>query len=133
MPQSPHRIKKVVFSELPSDFVLFKQYNISAKQMYQKLFALHSVDATHQEVISVKDIYAVTGLMDSLTVKNQGTSLAHRICRGRNWYAMDASRGRLCDSFGGGRLESWFSTAVQSCQRQYLCAATYFPEDKSKG
>ena len=84
MPQSPHRIKKVVFSELPGDFVLFKQCNISAKQTYQKLFALHFVDATDQDVISVKDIYAVTGLMDSLTVKNQGTSLAHRICQGRN-------------------------------------------------
>ena len=75
MLQSPHRIKKVVFSELPSDFVLFKQYNISAEQMYQKLFPLHSVDATYQE---------------------------------------DASGARLCDSFGGGRLESGFSAAVQS-------------------
>ena len=28
------KFKKVVFSELPNDFVLFKQYNISAKQMY---------------------------------------------------------------------------------------------------
>ena len=54
------KFKKVVFSELPSAFVLFKQYNISAKQMYQNLFALHSVDATHREVISVEDIYAVT-------------------------------------------------------------------------
>ena len=65
------KFKKVVFSEMPSDFVLFKQYNISAKQMYQNLLALHSVDATHQEVISVEDIYAVTELMDSLTVQKQ--------------------------------------------------------------
>ena len=27
------KFKKVVFSELPNDFVLFKQYNISFKQM----------------------------------------------------------------------------------------------------
>ena len=129
MPQSPHKIKKVVFSELPSDFVLFKQYNISAEQMYQKLFALHSIDATHQEVISVKDIYVVTGLMDSQLRTKEPVLPTGSAEAGID---MDDSRGRLCDSFGGGRLESWFSTAVQSCQRQYLCAATYFPEDKSK-
>ena len=54
------KFKKVVFSELPNDFVLFKQYNISAKQMYQNLLALHSVDAAHQEVVSVEDIFAIT-------------------------------------------------------------------------
>ena len=49
--------------------------------MYQNLLALHSIDATHQEVISVEDIYAVTELMDCLTKTTQeGTSLAHRIC-----------------------------------------------------
>ena len=62
------KFKKVVFSELPNDFVLFKQYNISSKQMYQNLLALHSVDASNQEVITVDDIYAITDAMDSLSV-----------------------------------------------------------------
>ena len=54
------KFKKAMFSEMPTDFILFKQYNISAKQMYQNLLALHSVDSSHQEVVSVEDIYAVT-------------------------------------------------------------------------
>ena len=48
--------KKLIFSELPS----LKQNNISAKQMYQNLLALHSVDACNQEVISVEDINEIT-------------------------------------------------------------------------
>merc|ERR1712237_216279 len=62
------KFKKLIFSELPSDFVLFKQNNISAKQMYQTLLALHSVDACNQEVISVEDIYEITDSLDSLSV-----------------------------------------------------------------
>ena len=62
------KFKKLIFSELPSDFVLFKQNNISAKQMYQNLLALHSVDACNQEVISVEDIYEITDPLDSLSV-----------------------------------------------------------------
>ena len=53
------KFKKVVFSELPNDFVLFKQYNISAKQMYQNLLALHSIDAAHQVIVFIKDIFAI--------------------------------------------------------------------------
>ena len=58
------KFKKLVFSELPPDFVLFKQYNITAKQMYQNLLALHSVDNSNQEVISVEDIYEITDSLD---------------------------------------------------------------------
>ena len=47
------KFKKVVFSELPDDFVLFKQYNISAKQMYQNLLALHSINAAHQSRLRI--------------------------------------------------------------------------------
>ena len=65
------KFKRVVFSELPNDFVLFKQYNISAKQMYQNLLALHSVDAAHQEVVSVEDIFAITDSMDSFSIGKQ--------------------------------------------------------------
>ena len=66
------KFKKVVFSELPNEFILFKQFNISAKKMYQNLLALHSVDASHQEVIPVEDIYAITNSMDSLSMRKQG-------------------------------------------------------------
>ena len=38
------KLKKALFSEMPSDFVYFKQYNITAKQMYKNLLALHTVD-----------------------------------------------------------------------------------------
>ena len=60
------KFKKLVFSELPPDFVLFKQYNITAKQMYQNLLALHSVDNSNQEVISVEDIYEITDSLDKV-------------------------------------------------------------------
>ena len=63
---------KVVFSEHPNEFILFKQFNIYAKKMYQNLLALHSVDASHQEVIPVEDIYAITNSMDSLSMRKQG-------------------------------------------------------------
>ena len=66
------KFKKVVFSELPNKFIFFKQFNISAKQMYQNLLALHSVDASHQEVISMEDIYTITNSMDSLSMRKQG-------------------------------------------------------------
>ena len=61
------KFKKVIYTELPPDFVLFKQYNISAKQMYQNLLGLHAADASNQEVITIDDIYAITDSMDSLT------------------------------------------------------------------
>ena len=60
------KFKKLVFSELPPDFVLFKQYNITAAQMYQNLLTLHAVDPVNQETISVEDIYEVTDILASL-------------------------------------------------------------------
>ena len=39
---------------MPSDFVYFKQYNITAST------ALHTVDQTNQEVITVEDIYVAS-------------------------------------------------------------------------
>ena len=59
------KLKKLLFSELPSDYPLFKQYNITAKLMYKNLLALHAVDESNQESISVEDIYMVT---ESLTL-----------------------------------------------------------------
>ena len=55
------KFKKMVFSELPADFVLFKQYNISASKMYQNLLALHAVNPANQV-----DIYEVTDALASL-------------------------------------------------------------------
>jgi hypothetical protein len=60
------KFKNLVFSELPPDFVLFKQYNITPKQMYQNLLALHSVDNSNQEVIAVEDIYVLTDSLDKV-------------------------------------------------------------------
>ena len=54
------KFKKVMFSEMPSDFVYFKQFNISAKQMYENLLALHAVDPTNQAIITVEDIYVAS-------------------------------------------------------------------------
>ena len=39
------KFKKVMFSEMPSDFIYFKQYNIIAKQMHENLLGLHQ--STH--------------------------------------------------------------------------------------
>ena len=50
------KFKKLLFSDLPSDFKLFRQHNISAKIMYQNLLQLHAVDESNQETISVEDI-----------------------------------------------------------------------------
>ena len=55
------KFKKMVFSELPADFVLFKQYNISASKMYQNLLALRAVNPANQVVI-----YEVTDALASL-------------------------------------------------------------------
>ena len=51
------KVKKLIFSELPNDLVLFKQYNIFSIKMYQNLLELHGVDSSNQEIITVKDIY----------------------------------------------------------------------------
>ena len=45
------KFKKMVFSELSADFVLFKQNNISASKMYQNLLALHAVNPANQETL----------------------------------------------------------------------------------
>ena len=50
------KFKKLLFSDLPSDFKLFRQHNISAKIMYQNLLQLHAVDESNQETIFVEDI-----------------------------------------------------------------------------
>ena len=59
------KVKKLIFSELPNDFVLFKQYNISSTKMYQNLLELHAVDSSNQETITVEDIYEGTNVLAS--------------------------------------------------------------------
>ena len=45
---------------MPSDIVYFKQCNITAKQMYENLLALHTVDPSNQKVITVDNIFVVS-------------------------------------------------------------------------
>ena len=69
------KFKKLLFSDLPSTFSLFKQYNISAKVMYQNLLKLHAVDEVNQETISVEDIYEITDTLSTLNIgKSKGKS-----------------------------------------------------------
>ena len=65
------KFKKLLFSDLPSDFKLFRQHNISAKIMYQNLLQLHAVDKSNQEIISVEDIYEITETLSTITLENQ--------------------------------------------------------------
>ena len=44
------KVKKLIFLELPNDFVLYKQYNISSTKMYQNHLELHVIDSSNQEV-----------------------------------------------------------------------------------
>ena len=64
------KLKKIIFSKLLSDFIYFKQYNISSKQIYENLLALHSVDQCNHEVITVDDSYESTDMLDSPTVQS---------------------------------------------------------------
>ena len=68
------KLKKLMFLELPADFVLFKQFNISAKNMYENLLGLHSVESCNQEVISVEDIYEITDSLNNLPLGKKTTN-----------------------------------------------------------
>ena len=48
------RFKNLLILDLPKDFILFKQYNIVAKQIFQNLLALHSIDVSNQETIMME-------------------------------------------------------------------------------
>ena len=45
-----------MFSEMPSDFVYFQQYNITAKQIYENQLALYTTDPKNQDVVT-EDVY----------------------------------------------------------------------------
>ena len=72
------KFKKMMFSELPSDFVLFKQQNITAVKMFQNLLALHAVNVAYQETISVAGIYDITDTLASLQAIDLLTAKAKR-------------------------------------------------------
>ena len=59
------KVKKLLFLELPCDFVLFKHYNIFSTKMYQNLLGLHAVDSANQKTITVEDVYEVTNVLAS--------------------------------------------------------------------
>ena len=63
------KLKKLLFSELPSNYSLFKQYNIMPKEMFENLLALHAVDGSNQDSISVEDIYEITDSLTSLSME----------------------------------------------------------------
>ena len=65
------KLKNALFLEMPSDFVYFKQYNITAKQMYENLLALHTVDPSDQEVITVEDVYVASESVGTQSANKQ--------------------------------------------------------------
>ena len=71
------KLKKILFSDLPSDFPMFRQYNITAKVMYQNLLQLHSVDESNQETVSVEDIYDITESLATVG-KCKAKKVSHR-------------------------------------------------------
>ena len=54
------KLKKLLFSELPPDNLLFGQYNIAPDFMFNNSLALHVVEESNQESVSVEDIYEIT-------------------------------------------------------------------------
>ena len=69
------KVKKLIFLELPNDFVLFKQYNISSTKMYQNLLKLHAIDSSNQEMITVEGIYEGTNVFASNPTPERTQSL----------------------------------------------------------
>ena len=65
------KLKKALFSEMPNDFVYFKQYTITAKQTYKNLLALHTVDPSDQEVITVEDVYVASESVGTQSANKQ--------------------------------------------------------------
>ena len=54
------KLKKLLFSELPPDYLLFGQYNIAPDLMFNNSLALHVVEESNQKSVSVEDIYEIT-------------------------------------------------------------------------
>ena len=54
------KLKKLIFFELSPDYLLFWQYNITPDLMFNNSFALHVVEESNQESVSVEDIYEIT-------------------------------------------------------------------------
>ena len=54
------KLKILLFSELSPDYLLFGQYNIAPDLMFNNSLALHVVEESNQESVSVEDIYEIT-------------------------------------------------------------------------
>ena len=74
------KLKNTLFSEMLYDFVCFKQYNTTVKQMYENLLALHTVDPSDKEVITVEDVY--------VTSESVGTQSANKQAK-RSWVPVE--------------------------------------------
>ena len=73
---------------MPSDFVYFEQYNITTKQMYKNLLALHMVNPCDQEIITVEDIYVVSesvGNQSAFKQAKRARAPAEKPLRDFNW------------------------------------------------
>ena len=62
------KFKKLLFSDLPPDFKLFRQHNISTKIMYQNLLQLHAVGKSKQEIISFEYIDEITETLSTINL-----------------------------------------------------------------
>ena len=74
------KLENTLFSEMLYDFVCFKQYNTTVKQMYENLLALHTVDPSDKEVITVEDVY--------VTSESVGTQSANKQAK-RSWVPVE--------------------------------------------
>ena len=54
------KLKKLLFFELPPDYLLFGQFNIAPDFMFNNSLSLHVVEESNQESVSVEDIYEIT-------------------------------------------------------------------------
>ena len=50
------KLKKLLFSELPPDYLFFGQYNVAPDLMFNNSLALHVVEESNQKSVSVEDI-----------------------------------------------------------------------------
>ena len=98
------KFKKVVFSELPNDFVLFKQYNISAKQMYQHLLALHSINAAHQSRLRIF-LQSLTQWIHFQSGSKQRSKKPKQLKQSHEQFAVATTRGRFHHHIGRSRVE----------------------------
>ena len=102
--------------------------------MYQNLLALHSVDASHQEVISVEDIYTITDSMVSLSMREEALRQSwftgptkHHV-----WFAMATTRKGFCYHAPERSMVLKIYAIIWSWLWHHLCAISDDPENHNK-